>query len=153
MENVINFLHLLNNIWGGGLEAITGTTALLGIVPILYLWYLPRYTAVVFHNGTSWLDIPGVWSAARGVAGGDLEQFTKQWAGQQLTGRFITSEQARIPVNPIPRKFQTKLFGEKRGKYFVVGMKVLDQELIQKFELVERPTFNFEKGDEMLPLK
>lgn len=153
MKNIETFFEILNNVWGGGLESFTGILALLGIIPVIYYWYLPRYTAVVFHDGTSWLDIPGVWSAARGVAGGDLEQFTKQWAGQQLTGRFVTAEQARIPVNPIPRKHRIRLFGKERGKFFVVGMKVLDNELLGKFGRLDRPVFKFEEGDEMLPIK
>lgn len=154
---LVNFfqtaIQQINQLWGGGLEAVLGIGAIIIGLPALWLWWLPDYTAVCCHDGDKWLDVPGVWSASRGVAGNDLEQFVKQWLGQTLTGKFITNTQARVPVNPVPRRYQIRLFGKRRGMYFIVGVRVFDQELLVKFpERLEQAPVKFEEEDENLPL-
>jgi hypothetical protein len=154
LEMILDIIVLLNGIWGGGLEAVLGVSAVLIGIPALWLWYLPDYTAVCFHDGVKWIDLSGVWSAARGVAGNDLEQFVKQWGGQALTGRFIETRQARLPVNPVPRRYQRIVFGHRRGVYYIVGVRVFDQDLLTKFPgRLNNAPVKFEEPDENLPLR
>lgn len=144
----------LNYVWGEGLEAILGTGAAVAALPALWWWLLPRYTAVCAHDGRRWLaDVPGVWSAVRGVAAGDLEPFVKQWLGQSLTGRFLTAEQARLPVNPQPRRHHVDWWGPQRGVYYVVGVRVLCSDLLQRFPgRSDTAPVRHELPDECLPL-
>jgi hypothetical protein len=149
----LEFVAWLNSIWGGGLEAVVSIGGLLLAVPTVWWYLLPRYTAICCHDGDRWLNVPGVWSAARGVAGDDLEQYTKQWLGQALTGRFITGQQARIPVNPVARRHHVQFFGHNRGIFYVVGVKIIDPELLKKFSVrLDHAPVKFEEEDEYLPL-
>ena len=152
IDFVISVIAAINNVWGGGLEAVTGTIALIAVIPTIWWWLLPRYTAVCCHDGSQWIDAPGVWSAARGVAGDDLEPFTKQWLGQ-LFGKYVNPDMARVPVNPIPRRHHIEWWGPSRGVYYVVGVRILDETLLEQLEgrLDHAPT-RFEEEDEYLPL-
>ncbi len=134
-------------------EPLLGYAAVVLGLPAAWWVVLPRYTAVVLHDGETWLDAPGVWSSCRGVAGGDLEAFTKAWTGKVLTGRFVTDAQARLPVNPVPRRYRVRLVGPRRGVYYVVGVRVLDPELLSKFGRCAIAPVDFEEGDEGLALR
>lgn len=150
------FIECLNTVWGGGLEAVLGFVALIAGLPAAWYWLLPRYTAVCVHDGEKWLaDLPGVWSAARGVAAGDLEPFVKQWLAQVLMGgKFVTPKDARVPVNPEPRLQKIVWWGPERGLYYIVGVKVLAAELLEKFPgRSDTPPTRFEEPDEYLPLR
>ena len=149
-----DILVAADGVWDqSGLDSVVGLAALFFGLPALWWWMLPRYTAVCSHDGSNWLDVAGVWSAARGVAGNDLEQFTKQWLGQVLTGKFVTQKEARLPVNPVARRHHVKLFGAERGVYYVVGVRVHDEAILSKFpERVNHAPVRFEEVDEYLPL-
>jgi hypothetical protein len=153
LANIWTGIVFLNTVWGGGLEATLGIFALIAAVPAVWVYFLPKYTAVCCHDGKKWIDVSGIWSAARGVVGNDLEQFTKQWLGQTLTGKFITTSQARIPVNPVPRRHHISFFGKRRGIFYIVGVKIIDPPLLEKFSgRVNKAPVKFEKEDEYLPL-
>lgn len=139
-------------LWGGGLEAVVGLAALVAGVPALVWLLLPRWTAVCSHDGQRWLAVDGVWSSARGVAAGDLEQFSKQWLGQSLTGRFVTTDQARLPVSPVARYHHIELWGATAGIYYVVGVRVFDPALLDAHGRSRRAPARHEERDEMIPL-
>lgn len=149
------FVATLNTLWGGGLEAVLGTAAAIGGIPAIWWWLLPRYTAVCCHDGEKWIsDLPGTWSAARGVAAGDLEPYTKQWLGQYLMGgKFVTPKEARVPVNPVPRYHHVEWWGQNRGVYYIVGVKVRDPSLLAKFpNRCDHAPTQFEEPDEYIRL-
>jgi hypothetical protein len=133
-------------------EPILGYVGIIIGVPAAWWVVLPRYTAVCLHDGGMWLDAPGVWSACRGVAGDDLEAFVKAWTGKVLTGRFVTDAQARLPVNPVPRRYRVRLTGARRGVYYVVGVRVLCPDLLSKFGRCAVAPVDFEEADEEIAL-
>ncbi|MBP9761021.1 MAG: hypothetical protein KBD15_02155 [Candidatus Magasanikbacteria bacterium] len=146
----VQTIQVANSIWSGGLEAVLGFIALGGI---WWAFFMPKYTAICCHDGQQWINVVGKWSATRGVSGNDEEQFTKQWLAQVLTGKFITTEQARLPVNPVPRIHHVTPFGAKRGVYYIIGVRIFDPELLNKFSgrLPHAPV-EYEVEDEYLPL-
>ncbi len=149
-EFAATFVTRLNDIWQGGLEAIVGFVGLLGVAIALRYWWLPRYTAVVFHDGSQWLDVPGVWSASRGASPEDIEPFTKYWASRTLNdGKLLSpAQQVRLPVNPKVRPYEIRWFSAKRGIYRVVSVRLLDPEILARFKRRERPVFSWEQSDE-----
>ena len=40
----------MNAVWGNGLEAVLGFVGLLLAAPALWYYYLPRWTAICFHD-------------------------------------------------------------------------------------------------------
>ena len=98
-------------------------------------------------------DCAGTWSKERGI-GKDLALWTKAYAAQVTTGKFLQSNQARIPENPVGRRLKVVLFGDQRGVYYVVGIRILDEKILsEKSGRSDVPVVNFEEVDEYLPLR
>ena len=66
--------------------------------------------------------------------------------------KFLTGDDARLPTNPKARFYKIVLLGAERGVYYVVGVRIFNQEILNKWGRVPVPTFEFEEEDENLRL-
>lgn len=149
----MELINLLNGVWGGGLEALLGFLGLLAALPTVWWFLLPRYTAIVCHDGVRWLDKPGEWSSARGVAGGDLALWPPSYLSKTFfEGKRLGDADAQLSDSPIVRRYQIVWFGRRRGVYYAIPIRIYSQQVLDRFGRSNRPLFKWEEAEPHPPL-